>query len=276
LGGPEHQDGVVALRASASFRSTIVRIASRTALGVLVVEAIWILWTIAGGDPRFPVGCDFAALREAARRWLGGDAFYPPFELAGPFWQLNPGSAVPVIMYPPVGLLLFAPFTVLPAAAWWLIPAAIVVLAVRRLHPPAWVWPPVLLLALCPYVPEAIQNGNPVIWMFAFAMAGAAFGWFGPLVLLKPTLAPFALLGVRRRSWWISATVILIVCVPFGALWIDYARVIANVRASPGWFLHDWPFLGIAALIYLGSRSERVAWELDNLGAAVRARFPTG
>ena len=108
------------------------------------------------------VGIDFALYRDVAARWLAGGPFYEPHQLAGPYVVAH-GD----ILYPPVGLWLFVPFTVLPAFLWWAIPAALTVWAIARVRPRPAVWP---LMALClawPTTPLKIWTGNPVIWAMA-------------------------------------------------------------------------------------------------------------
>jgi hypothetical protein len=82
------------------------------------------------------------------------------------------------------------------------VPLRLVACALWRLRPAPWTWPLIAALALWPPVPEAVQNGNPAIWAFAFGCLAVSTGWTGPLILFKPTLAPFALIGGRRGRWW--------------------------------------------------------------------------
>ena len=49
--------------------------------------------------------------------------------------------------------------------------------------------------------------------------------------LLKPSLAPFALFGASRRSWWIALAVLVAFSVPFGALWADWLAA-SRTRAA--------------------------------------------
>ncbi|HEX2754777.1 MAG TPA: hypothetical protein VHM48_04905, partial [Candidatus Limnocylindrales bacterium] len=79
-----------------------------------------------------------------------------------------------------------------------------------------------------------IWTGNPVIWSMA-AMAVAVIGrsrFAAPFVLLKPSLAPFALFGVRRRSWWVGLALVVAICLPFGALWADWVASVLNSRGG--------------------------------------------
>ena len=59
-----------------------------------------------------PIGVDYLLYRDAAARWLAGGPFFEPYQLAGPY-PISAGD----ILYPPVALWLFVPFTVLPAEA---------------------------------------------------------------------------------------------------------------------------------------------------------------
>ncbi len=154
-------------------------------------------------------------------------------------------------------LWLLVPFTVLPTVLWWAIPVAATAWAFYRLRPAWWAWPLIALLWAYPRAPEAVQNGNPVIWGFAAVMLGAAYRWPAALVLFKPTLVPFALLGVRDRRWWLMLALGVAAAVPFGALWVDYVRVVLNARAPFGYLWHDWPLLTIALVAWAGRERER-------------------
>jgi hypothetical protein len=66
-------------------------------------------------------------------------------------------------------------------------------------------------------------------------MAAALSLGLGPLVLLKPTLAPFALFGMRQRRWWVAAAVLGVVSLAFLPMWPDYLTVLGNARDEQGW-----------------------------------------
>ena len=152
-----------------------------------------------GGRLAPPIAADYNVVMDGTSRWLGGGPFYLPEQLDGPYtW---PG---PWMLYPPPMLLLFAPFTVLPAVLWWAIPLGAIAWVIAR-HRPR----PLALgvIALCIVNPTSISTiywGNPGLWMAAAVALATVYGWPAVLVLLKPTLLPFALLGIRRRSWWLS------------------------------------------------------------------------
>jgi hypothetical protein len=203
----------------------------------VAVFAIPILFLLLVPHPlQQPFGVDYELYRDATTRWFLGGPFYEPYQLAGPY-PISAGD----ILYPPVALWLFLPFTLpgeppiltLIAAAWWLIPLGIVVVVVVVLRPRPIAWP---LIALCLANPTTllkIWTGNPVIWSMA-AMALAVVGSSraaAPFVLLKPSLAPFALFGASRRSWWLGAALFIALCLPFGAMWADW---VTSVRNSQG------------------------------------------
>jgi len=208
-----------------------------------------LLFVLAIPDPlEQAVGIDFALYRDVAARWLAGGAFYEPHQLAGPYLVAH-GD----ILYPPVGLWLFVPFTVLPAFLWWAIPAALTVWAIARVRPRPAVWP---LMALClawPTTPLKIWTGNPVIWGIAAMSVAIVYRWAAPFVLLKPSLFPFALLGFRERSWWAGLGVFVALCLPFGGLWTDWVASVLNSRGSgPLYSILEAPMLLLPLVAWLG------------------------
>ncbi|HET9613262.1 MAG TPA: hypothetical protein VFP22_00500 [Candidatus Limnocylindrales bacterium] len=209
-----------------------------------------------------PLGVDFALYRDATARWLGGGPLYEPYQLAGPY-PISAGD----ILYPPVALWLFVPFAIptgfLGAAAavgWWAIPLAVVGLGVAALRPRPLVWPLIALCASNPTTILKVWTGNPVIWAMAamaVAVVGARWRFAAPFVVLKPSLAPFALFGVARRSWWAGAAVLAVLSAPFlaGGLWADWLKTLANSRG--GGLLYsslEAPMLLLPIVAWLGRR----------------------
>jgi hypothetical protein len=201
-----------------------------------------------------PIGVDFSLYRDATARWLGGGSFYEPDQLAGPY-EITAGD----ILYPPIALLLFVPFAIAPlplaAAAWWAIPLAATAWMVRRLQPRPDVWP---LMAVCVAWPTTILKtwtGNPVIWSMAALALGVVYAWPSVFVALKPSLAPFALFGANRRSWWLAAAATAALSAPFGAMWLDWLTALANSRG--GGLLYsslEVPMLLLPLVAWLGRR----------------------
>jgi hypothetical protein len=169
------------------------------------------------------IGVDYHLYMDTASRWLQGGPYFQPYQLAGPY-PITAGD----ILYPPVALVLFVPFTFLPAILWWALPAAAVVWCLFQLRPSrtAWLWIGVCLA--WPTTPLKVLTGNPVIWAVAAMALGVLYAWPSVLVLIKPSLFPFALFGMRERRWWLALAVFAVVCVPFGSLWLDWIHSILN------------------------------------------------
>jgi hypothetical protein len=202
-------------------------------------------------------GVDFELYRDVTARWLHGGPFFEPRQLAGPY-EITPGD----VLYPPVAIWLFAPWALAAdppwsalAALWWAIPLGLTAAVVGALRPRPWTWP---LLALCasnPTVLLKIWTGNPVIWTMAalsLAVVGSSRA-AAPFVLLKPSLAPFALVGIRRRSWWAGALALVVLSLPFAPLWADWVASVLNSRG--GGLLYsslEAPFLILPLIAWLG------------------------
>jgi hypothetical protein len=206
---------------------------------------------------RDQLGVDYRLYMAAARRWLAGGPYFEPYQLAGPY-DIHAGD----ILYPPVALLFFAPFTILPAALYWAIPLAVLAAVVWHWRPRPEVWP---LLAFCAAWPTTVLKtwtGNPVLWIAAALAVATLFRGAAVLVLLKPSLAPFALFGANRRSWWLALGLLVVVSLPFGSLWTDWLTTLANSRG--GGLLYsalEIPFLALPLVAWAGRRrpAERVA-----------------
>jgi glycosyl transferase family 87 len=178
-----------------------------------------------------PFGVDFTLYRDVTIRWLNGGSYFEPYQLAGAY-PISAGD----VLYPPVALWLFVPFALMPEPLAWLLwfalPVVAVVFAVGRLRPRPVSWP---LLAFCLAWPTTLLKtwtGNPVIWCVAALALGVLWAWPSVFVVLKPSLGPFALFGVWRRSWWIAAAVVVVASLPFGAMWVDWATSVANSQGG--------------------------------------------
>jgi hypothetical protein len=219
-------------------------------------------WTSAG-----IWGCDYTALTGAASRWLTGGGFYVPYQVAGPYEVAAHTGADSPIMYPPTMLLLFVPFTILPALLWWLIPLAVTAWVVASHRPRPLVWPVLALLALFPMTLWAVATGNPTLWMMAAVALGTRYGWPAVVLVLKPTLAPFALIGITGRSWWLALAALALLSLAFLPMWADYLAVASNVRTPMGalYSFNHVPALLIPVVAWLG-RSERRPRRTSSVG----------
>jgi hypothetical protein len=92
------------------------------------------------------------------------------------------------------------------------------------------------------------------MWMVALICLALFRPWAGPLVLLKPSLAPYALLGFGRRSWFVALAAVLVASVPFGHLWIDYLTVLQNSRVPLSYSLLDLPLTLAPVIAFIGRR----------------------
>ncbi len=222
--------------------------------GVMLAEAV-----------RSPgsIGIDYTTVIDGTNRWLHGGSPFVARQLAGPYLQIGANANDSgEFLYPPIALPFFALFTVLPGFLWWATPAVLFVTGMLRLRPARWTWPVLALLVLVGQSIPLLIAWNPTIWIVTFAVWAPSLGWTGPLVLLKPTVAPLALLGIRHRSWWIAAGLLAIACVPFGSLWADWLTAVANMKTNgppgPAFSLLQLPFLLLPAVAWLGRRPTTV------------------
>ena len=193
-------------------------------------------------------GTDYGFFVAQAQRWLSGGGFYEPHQLSG-------GYVVAVgvdNLYPPPALLLFLPFTLLPGPLWWAVPLGAIAWLVLSWRPAPWSWPILALLCLAPRTQSIVIWGNSTMWIAAFVALGLRFAWPSILVFLKPYFALFALVGIRRRAWWIAAAAFGAVNVLLLPVWFDYLAAWRNASS--------WPSLGYSPADFLMIAIPVVAW----------------
>lgn len=200
----------------------------------LVIVALWLAqWVQVLGwfaQGLTAPGVDYVFYVNAADHSLKTGQFYLPSQLAGPHTWVNGVD----VLYPPTSLIFFVPFVVLPAVLWWAIPIGLTAWAIWRMRPAALSWPVLALCLLYPSTSLIYWNGNTAMWLVAAVALAGVYGWPSVFVLLKPTLIPFAVLGIWRRSWWIALAGLILISLPFGLLWLDYARVGLDLRGASG------------------------------------------
>lgn len=201
------------------------------------------------------LGGDYTLYRDAAQRWLSGGGFYLPEQLTGPY-----PVVYPAILYPPTMLVLLVPFLWLPAVLWWAIPLTVIVWAVGR-HRPR----PIAIAIIGVCIAEssnwqsAVFFGNPLMWFVAALALATHDGWPAVFVILKPTLAPFALFGIRRRSWWLAAAALGVVSLALLPMWLDYLTVLRNAQGDGLLYsAHQVPAMLIPLAAWLGRRPTKV------------------
>ena len=220
----------------------------------LAVEVIVVAVLIAEpGGWRF--GMDFAYYRELAERWLADGTFYLPRQLEGPYIEglLDQASVVDTL-YPPLALVLFVPFTFLPAPLWWAIPIGVCAVVIRSFAPAAWAWPVMLACLFWPRSVGSLAFGNTDMWIAACVAAGLRWGWPALLVLVKPSLAPLALIGARNRAWWIGLVALVAFVVLSWQLWADYLQAMVNAGIPLTYSLHSVPLVAVALVAWLARR----------------------
>jgi len=191
---------------------------------------------------------DYNLYMGVAMRWLDGGPYFQPYQLAGPY-SIQAGD----VLYPPVALWLFVPFTVMPALLWWLIPLGTTAWVVISMRPSVVVWP---LLSLCLVWPPTlvkVVTGNPVIWAVAAIALACLYKWPAVFVLLKPSLAPVALFGAKHRSWWVALGVLVLLSLPFTSLWPDWITSLANSRGGGlAYSILELPMLALPLVAWAG------------------------
>ncbi len=224
----------------------LVVVASLTVIGVEILAfAIgWIAWR-----DRIPLGLDWLGYRAGVERLVATGSPYAPFELAGPFVPEHLD-----FIHPPNALLLFAPFVVLPQPldfiAWDAIPLAVLAYSLRRLA--WWAWPFVALLGATDSLQYPILNGNSSLWMCGAFSLGLRFGWPAGLIAMKPSLAPLAVVGLRRPlPAIVLAAVPIVLTLP---LLPAYLVVLRNANLGPSYSITQYSLVALAAWPWLAER----------------------
>lgn len=221
-------------------------------------------------------GGDYTLYMDATRSWLDGGPFYQPWQLEPYVISFVPGDiGATAILYPPYALTLFVPFTFLPAVLWWAIPLAIIAYCLYPLS--GWRLVALLVALVSPVTWFTVANGNPALWCAAFMVAGVRWGWPGVFVLLKPTLAPFALVGIRSRGWWVGLAAIGAMSLILWPLTMEYVTVLRNAggpEAGPLYSVTSW--LPLACLWFAASLRDGGSERDDERGQRGRVRDRDG
>ena len=229
-----------------------VRVALEMTSVVLLVAFAWQLLGTWNSDwARLYAGGDLGGYLHGARRFLDTGSPYLPAHVAGP-WTLEAHSFV----HPPAALALFVPFLTLPAVLWWATPIGVTAWLLARLRPARWTWPLLVLCLIWPRLIGSLLAGNSDMWAMAIVALGAAFAWPFVFLVIKPTFAPIALLGSRRRSWWIAAAVVGVANLVALPLWLEYLAVVRNSQLRLDYSLLNLPLVALPAIAWLG-RSRR-------------------
>ena len=251
--------------------SPSVRLAGVAAIGLAIVLTVLQVAGLLVNPEALArlVALDFAMYLDHTQRALGGGSFYLDRQLHGPYPIVTGDS-----YYPPTTMLLFAPFLVLPALLWWIIPLAIIAAVVVYWRPSLW---GLLVIAWSVWWWRSVQIvvlGNPSMWIAAAVAVGTVVRWPLALVILKPTLLPVAALGSHRRSFWLALGVIAVVSLPFGRQWVDYAHAALDSSVQWSYSLNDLPIVLIGVVAWLSSKRRQPLG--SSVGRYIDAAMLTG
>jgi hypothetical protein len=201
----------------------IFNLAATGALTVAVMRAV--AYYVAIPDPAASVGVDFRLYVSAAERWLQTGQFYEAAQIQGPYRVHD----LPAILYPPPVLLVLVPFTVLPAALYWIVPAALTIWAIGRMRPTARGLFLIGALLATDWVQAPMFWGTPVIWLVPAVALGLLYGWPAAWVLIKPTLGLFLLSGLTRPKRLLAGLIgFAVIGLAFAPMWVGYVAVVRN------------------------------------------------
>lgn len=194
-------------------------------------------------------GSDHAIYLEQARRVLAGGPLYPAYELAGTFTP----AQLPEV-YPPATVYgLFVPMALLPDVLWWAVPLTAIFGVIAWLRPKGWTLLAILALLATPGAWICILGGNPSMWVVAGMCLATVRPGFAAFALVKTTLWPLALFGIRSRAWWIGMAVYGVVALLMLPAWLDYLTVLSNYRAG-FWVPSELPLLLIPLVLIVSQR----------------------
>jgi hypothetical protein len=193
-----------------------------------------------------------------AQRWLETGVLYRPEQLAGPYVVSGPD-----FIFPPIAILVFVPFLYLPIVVWWLAPVAVMGACWRRYRPSLWTYPVLALILAWPRTIGQLVVGGSDLWVSMAVGLGVLYAWPFALVVMKPSFLPLALLGARTRAWWVASAALVLVALPFGRHWFDYATAIRNSGLPLTYSLYQLPITLAPIVIWLG----RTRAASDGVGA---------
>lgn len=251
----------------------------RLLVGVVAAITLWVsMWVGRIVVDTGQVGLDYSFYRDLAMRWLATGEFYAPHQLAGPYVAVLTGQGgAGDNLYPPAALILFVPFAYLPAIVWWAVPIAVTLYVIRDFRPSPLGVCVMLALLAWPRAIGAYWFGNTDIWAVAGVAGGLRWGWPAMLLLIKPTLAPIALVGARHRSFWLAIALLLVFLLVSYPMWLDYATAISNVSVPWSYSLGSLPLLLIPLVARFaageGQSPIRLQWRRTAPDAAGRRNY---
>ncbi len=231
-----------------------------SAVIVLAAVAIWQA-RFAAFEQFGAVAIDYRTFVDEGHRLLDHGSPYLAYQLAGPY-EAQPDlfrqpADVP-FLYPPPIAIVGVMLTVLPAVLWWIVPLSLLLALVVWWRPAPWTWPLIALAMAWPSTSAIVVAGGSTMWAAALVAAGLRFGWPAALLMLKPSLAPLVVVGIRRRSWWIAVAGLGISSLLMWPLWGEYLSAIRNASDVAPWYsIGDLPLLAVPIVAWLGREHAR-------------------
>jgi hypothetical protein len=216
-------------------------------------------------------GGDLRDYLDATRSWLQGDGFYLPRQLHGPY-----ATQLGDVLYPPTALFVLIPFLVLPAPVWWVLAVGLPAFLIWSWRPRPWAVALILVCLAFPNMAIVYFRGAPVIVITAVIAAALRWKWPGALLLLKPSILPFALIGIRTRGWWLTAGLLVVLTLPVLPLVPAWVQATMDSRGNGGWLysLKDLPLMMVPVVAYLGRTRDPESWLVPDIRQRLTRRQP--
>jgi hypothetical protein len=136
---------------------------------------------------------------------------------------------------------------------WWAVPIGVLAYAFALWRPAAWTWPILALATLWPSTAAPFLTGNTTMLVAAGIAGGLLWGWPALVIIFKPTFAPFALVGIRRRSFWVGLVFLMALSLAMLGEWARYVTALRNVTgAGLLYSIADLPLVLVPIVGWLG------------------------
>jgi hypothetical protein len=110
-----------------------------------------------------------------------------------------------------------------------------------------------------------------VMWVVACVALGTIYAWPAVFALLKPSVFPFALLGIRSRGWWLGLAVLVVASFPFGSMWGTWLTTVLNARGGGLFYsVQEVPLLALPLIAWAARRRAPAEWGAESPSAIVR------
>jgi hypothetical protein len=214
-------------------------------------------------------GGDLRGYLDATRSWLNGDGFYLPRQLHGPY-----PTELGDVLYPPTALYILIPFLVLPAQLWWVLAVGLPAYLIWSWSPRPWAVALILVCLAFPNMAVVYFRGAPVIMITAVIAAALRWKWPGALLLVKPSILPFALIGIRTRGWWLMAGVLVLLTLPVMPMIPTWVQATMDSRGNGSWLysFKDLPLMMVPVVAYLGRTRDPESSLVRDLGRRLARR----